>query len=90
MAKVAEQVREAEDEAERRSPILTGLQDFTSMRTECAWLASYEKDDARFKVRSQNQGGSLCSPLQARTWTHMMQGSLGIYSISACYTETAL
>ena len=54
MAKVAEQVREAEDEAERRNPILNALQDITSMRAECAWLASYEKDDARFKVGSQH------------------------------------
>ena len=54
MAKVAEQVREAEDEAERRSPILNALQDITSMHAECAWLASYEKDDARFKVGSQH------------------------------------
>ena len=59
MAKVAEQVREAEDEAERRSPILTALQDLTSMRTECAWLASYEKDDARFKVCFQHKSLSF-------------------------------
>ena len=50
MAKVAEQVREAEEEAERRAPILDALQEVASMRAECAWLASYEKDSARFKV----------------------------------------
>ncbi|CAL5229870.1 g13281 [Coccomyxa viridis] len=55
MAKVAEQVREAEEEAERRGPVLTALQDLASMRTECAWLASYEKDDARFKGRDANR-----------------------------------
>ena len=55
MAKVAEQVRDAEEEAERRAPNLDALQDIASMRAECAWLASYEKDSARFKV-------CFCSP----------------------------
>jgi hypothetical protein len=50
MAKVAEQVREAQDEAERRAPILEALQGIAAMRTECAWLASYEADEGRFKV----------------------------------------
>lgn len=50
MARVAEQVRDAQEEAERRAPILDALQEIGAMRAECAWLASYEKDDARFKV----------------------------------------
>ena len=50
MAKVGEQVRNAEDEAERRIGVLGALEGIASMRAECAWLASYEKDDARFKV----------------------------------------
>ena len=64
LAKVAEQVREAEDEAERRSSLLTALQDIASMRSECAWLASYEKDDGRFKVGSQQQATSVCKSLR--------------------------
>ena len=71
MAKVAEQVREAEEEAERRGPVLTALQDLASMRTECAWLASYEKDDARFKVRFQRQSSAMCSSLRACMWIHI-------------------
>ena len=54
MAKVAEQVREAEEEAERRAPVLDALQDIAAMRAECAWLASYETDSARFKVCIRN------------------------------------
>ena len=50
MSKVAEQVREAQDEAERRAPILEVLQGIAAMRTECAWLATYEADEGRFKV----------------------------------------
>ena len=61
MARVAEQVREAEDEAERRSPILTALEDIACMRTECAWLAAYEKDDARFKAGLRQAPSLLCS-----------------------------
>ena len=49
---MAEQVRDAEEEAERRAPILHALQEIASTRAECAWLAAYEKDSARFKVRS--------------------------------------
>ena len=62
MAKVAEQVRDAEEEAERRAPILDMLQEIASMRAECAWLASYEKDSARFKV---------CSMLRAAGMQHI-------------------
>lgn len=71
MAKVAKQVRDAQEEAERRAPILEALKELESMRTECAWLASYETDDSRFKVCASHKAcrslsGTLprgCCPL---------------------------
>lgn len=67
MAKVGEQVRNAEDEAERRSGVLGALEDIASMRAECAWLASYEKDDARFKVSFIS---SFCQQTLCHSWCY--------------------
>ncbi len=51
LAKVVKQVSAAEAEAERRSGILDAIEELQTMRAECSWLAEYDRDDSRYKVR---------------------------------------
>ena len=59
LAKVVKQVSDAEAEAERRGGILAAIDELQSMRAECAWLTEYDRDDSRYKVRSQQRA---CDP----------------------------
>ena len=56
LAKVAQQVVDAEAEAARREGLLRAVEELQGARAECAWLTAYDADDARYKARHHLTG----------------------------------
>ena len=50
LAKAVKQVADAEAEAARRGALLRAAEELQGARAECAWLAAYDADDARYKA----------------------------------------
>jgi hypothetical protein len=53
LAMVLRQLADANEKADRRSAVLARVAELESQKEELDWLAAYEADEDRYKVRSQ-------------------------------------